>query len=236
MLSSEQSSTQLEIAVLAFSGSSIITYLLYWDRPQHVESIPAIKPKRVPVQNELEEIAMIGPRYFWSSPRTESGIDEELDLVPLSNNSTNLIPLPNPTASKLLATTTPNWYRRLAEASNWDHENVPGAFGAMVGGQLFGGLYCLAWNLHFPTAVEQITWRICSVLIVSGPTLPFVPLYFWTRLRTSWRLPILATLLFMIGLYVVARIFLVVEMFRSLLFSPPGVFVSTWSEGTPHIG
>lgn len=38
--------SQIEIAALAFAVCSMITYALYWDRPQGVESIHIIKPKR----------------------------------------------------------------------------------------------------------------------------------------------------------------------------------------------
>ena len=29
----------------------------------------------------------------------------------------------------------------------------------------FGGLHCLAWDLHFPTAIEQLMWRTSSVVV-----------------------------------------------------------------------
>ena len=36
--------------------------------------------------------------------------------------------------------------------------------------------------------------------------------------------------------YVVARLFLMFEVFRTLFFLPPGAFVATWSSSIPHVG
>jgi len=38
-------SSQLEIATLAFAVSSAVTYILYWNRPQGVETVHIIKTK-----------------------------------------------------------------------------------------------------------------------------------------------------------------------------------------------
>lgn len=37
-------------------------------------------------------------------------------------------------------------------------------------------------------------------------------------------------------LYILARLFLIVEVFRSLLYLPPGAFIETWSGSFPHFG
>ena len=39
-----------------------------------------------------------------------------------------------------------------------------------------------------------------------------------------------------LGPYVLARLFLMVEIFRSLLFLPPEAFIDTWSGSFPHWG
>jgi hypothetical protein len=36
--------------------------------------------------------------------------------------------------------------------------------------------------------------------------------------------------------YVLARLYLMVEVFRSLFFLPPEAFVTTWSAQIPHLG
>jgi hypothetical protein len=41
--------------------------------------------------------------------------------------------------------------------------------------------------------------------------------------------------IFNISLYVAARLFLLVEIFRTLLFLPPSAYVSTWAANVPHV-
>jgi hypothetical protein len=36
-------------------------------------------------------------------------------------------------------------------------------------------------------------------------------------------------------LYIVSRMFLIVEIFRTLFFLPSKVYISTWSSSVPHI-
>ncbi|KAJ9651069.1 hypothetical protein H2198_009648 [Neophaeococcomyces mojaviensis] len=46
---------------------------------------------------------------------------------------------------------------------------------------LFGGLHCLAWNLHFPTPIERFLWRVGSIIIACS-----IPLsWLLTRVITS---------------------------------------------------
>lgn len=42
-------------------------------------------------------------------------------------------------------------------------------FASLLGGVLFGGLHCAVWNLHFPTTVERLLWRIAALLTMSIP-------------------------------------------------------------------
>jgi len=37
-------------------------------------------------------------------------------------------------------------------------------------------------------------------------------------------------------LYILARLFILVEIFRSLCFLPPDTWVATWATNIPHIG
>lgn len=81
-------STQLEIAALAFSASSLITYILYWSRPQGVNSVHVIKAKKLPDRGTLENIGHYGPFYLWTHARTRK-LDSELKFVSFPNDSTS---------------------------------------------------------------------------------------------------------------------------------------------------
>ena len=58
------SSAQLEIGALAFSVLSLITYVLYWNRPQGVGGIHILKPNCAPSEDELRGISSWGPTYL----------------------------------------------------------------------------------------------------------------------------------------------------------------------------
>ncbi len=123
-------------------------------------------------------------------------------------------------------------------------EVIPLTFGAVVGGILFGGLHCLAWNFQFPTSEEALAWKICSILTTSIPILSIVPFVFWNRLVPSLmlvadndsefqssnryaRFLVGVILILLLVTYTLARLFLMVEIFRSLFFLPPEAFIDT---------
>lgn len=127
---------------------------------------------------------------------------------------------------------------------------------------VLGGLHCLAWENEFPSDPEQFYWNIASLLtavvflawfvvdrllsvttvkirqIINRRISPrvntneikgaFAPL----RVRqTKW-----VTLL--LGFYfVVVRLYIIVEVVRTLAFQPPEAFTtSTWWSSVRHIG
>ncbi|KAE9374862.1 hypothetical protein N431DRAFT_503621 [Stipitochalara longipes BDJ] len=194
-------STQLEVATLAFSASSMITYGLYWSRPQGVEGVYVINAKKLPDIGTVKTM---------------------VDFVQCLNK----------------------WSWWIVEALDYNEEAIPLAFGAVVGGMLFGGLHCLAWNFHFPTSEEALAWKICSLLTTGLPVISIVPFATWQRFHSKVTHPstgdrmisFLAglALLTLLVAYILARLFLMVEIFRSLFFLPPEAFIDTWPGSFPH--
>lgn len=216
-------SSQLEIAALAFSASSILTYLLYWNRPQGVETIWRMKASKLPTKKELESLMNFRPRYMWELSRSESSIDGNYDLVPIPNDIYG--------------------------------QDAHFVWGVIIGGTVFGGLHCFAWNFYFPTPVEALVWRICSILttvvpLASFPFFHWLEFLFksvlvlannirWVRNLVEKDLDIAKFLdwnVVLIIIYVPARLFLMIEIFRTLFFLPPGAFIDTWSGTFPHWG
>ncbi|PMD14871.1 hypothetical protein NA56DRAFT_582915 [Hyaloscypha hepaticicola] len=230
-------STQLEIETLAYSASSILTYLLSWNRPQGIETVHLIPVKQNARDRKfvVETLAKDGPMYLWLDHRPEDTFDENLGPAPIPNDATYFgaeLNLPE------------SVYKALA----WNSEIATLAFGVIVGGTLFGGLHCLAWDFSFPTHWEALTWRISSIMISALPPLSIVPVSFWIR-SNPWNLQrerkvspttriILKLVLLMVFIvpYFLARLFLIVEIFRSLFFLPPEAFIDTWSGSFPHWG
>lgn len=102
--------------------------------------------------------------------------------------------------------------------------------GFIIGSASFGALHIAAWNFIFPTRAEQIIWQttslFCTLIYPIYAALPLI-------------LPRGATpeVIYVMGsaLYVLARLFLIVEIFRTLCFLPPSAYVATWASNIPHV-
>jgi hypothetical protein len=105
---------------------------------------------------------------------------------------------------------------------------------------VFGGLHLLAWNYEFPTHVERILWRVSAMITLAAMPLLYIATgdhipehcTFGLR-RNDW--PATANVI-LIGLFVAARAFILVEIVRSLAFQPPETFRTTWATNVPHVG
>ncbi|KAI0896522.1 hypothetical protein F4806DRAFT_495824 [Annulohypoxylon nitens] len=211
-------SSQLEIATLAFSVSSLVTYCLYWNHPQGVTTIHIIPGKGV--KSMKEEMAKLGPVYLWHKPRMESKAKPDLGPIPIPNDAGHDFEVQLPGFLKFLF-------------GSVDRELLIWAFGSVFSGIPFGGLHCLAWNFEFPTRVELITWRVCSLATTALPLVIMVPIILRAKASNSgFSVPIFIILI----MYILARLFLLAEMIRSLFYLPPRVFIDTWSNGIPHWG
>ncbi|KAG9238995.1 hypothetical protein BJ875DRAFT_276092 [Amylocarpus encephaloides] len=102
----------------------------------------------------------------------------------------------------------------------------------------FGGIHLIAWNFVFPTSIEQTLWRVTSIyLTVSFPLswgggwalseIPDNSLYDWIFVLIFGVPPVL---------YGLGRMFIIVEMFRCLLFLPPEAYIATMAANIPHVG
>lgn len=115
-------------------------------------------------------------------------------------------------------------------------------------GTIFGAIHSAGWNFLFPTAVEAIIWRICSLIVTGVPFLMLIPvacqaIYFpddtfcleifvedvkntLTRLEIFIGLP----------LYIIARIVLLTEALIALRHLPSGALLEVqWTSFLPHI-
>ena len=116
----------------------------------------------------------------------------------------------------------------------------------LKGATLFGAIHLLAWSFAFPTPVERLLWRISALLTATVPVVAEISfadllggeMKLWLDdhigygcLNWLWRkfLQILALT------YVLARLFVLVEVFRTLYFLPPEAYLTTWSANVPHV-
>ncbi|KAI0885763.1 uncharacterized protein GGS22DRAFT_134243 [Annulohypoxylon maeteangense] len=217
-------SSQLEIGTLAFSVSSLITYGLYWKHPQGVDVIHII-------------------------PTTGKRLDgwDIAELAQLGPKSMwNKLRTKSDFDPELGPSPIPN------DSSHYE-EHI-WTFGTIFSGIPFGGLHCLAWRFQFPTTVEAVLWRVCSVVTTCLPLVAMIPLLIWLgfivmehegltkdSLRLdgkfgTFRLTTAYIVLMLLLIYFLARLFLLCEMIRCLFYLPPEAFIDTWSNAFPHWG
>lgn len=113
--------------------------------------------------------------------------------------------------------------------------------GGILSGLIFGSIHLLAWNFTFPTRIEKILWISSSFITALLPPLEFFNIFCLSLLKTrpKWNpIPYILgffTIIFPAG-FLLARLFLVAEMFRLLYFLPPDAYLNTWTTNVPHIG
>lgn len=111
-------------------------------------------------------------------------------------------------------------------------KNPLGDLSLYFGATVFGAPHLLAWNLTFPTLGERILWRATSLYCsLAGPILFIIQ----DSKKLGQSLIGFFIVLFLLN-YIVARLFLIVEMFRTLLFLPPDAYIATWTSSVPMFG
>ncbi|KAK4070273.1 hypothetical protein Trihar35433_4740 [Trichoderma harzianum] len=115
-----------------------------------------------------------------------------------------------------------------------------------VGAAVFGAVHAVAWDFTFPSTAELILWRWASIYTAAEPLcamlLGFIFHFsgFLDKIGNSLGEVLRKTfigVMFVLPtlLYVVARVFILVEMFRTLCFLPPRSYISTWTANIPHL-
>jgi hypothetical protein len=109
---------------------------------------------------------------------------------------------------------------------------------------MFGAIHIAAWNFAFPTSTERMIWRIASIYCTSPGFLVMIFGMCYGVLETCEIFWLSDTLYntfdrafqpICFG-YVVARLFIIVETFRTLFFLPPSAYIATWaSSNVPHV-
>ncbi|KAL6825959.1 hypothetical protein J3E69DRAFT_366517 [Trichoderma sp. SZMC 28015] len=213
----------LEVAVVAFAVCAVIIHALYWHKPQRVGITTTIHLKETSLTEDgaISEEVLTALNHAQKIKRFfgEFVFDDPSPGSPISLDS---------------------------EHEELGEEVIIAVMGAMV----FGAIHVVAWNFAFPSRVELIFWRCASLFTTAGP----LGFFIWMMLlnvfevtkeskRPSDRLLKLVSgtvyygvLVLLIFLYIVARLFILVEMFRTLCFLPLGSYVSTWTSSIPHVG
>lgn len=119
---------------------------------------------------------------------------------------------------------------------------------AIVLGMVFGAIHCAGWNLQSPSVVEGHMWRIASVVIVVCPlSIALMPVIapVITAVAVMWILcgpptnhvaSTVALFSFFCSMYVMARLFTLLEAFLALCDLPvSATYAVQWTTILPHV-
>ncbi|KAF5353604.1 hypothetical protein D9758_013759 [Tetrapyrgos nigripes] len=107
----------------------------------------------------------------------------------------------------------------------------------------YGLVHTSAWNLPFPTHLEQTLWRCSAILVaVLAFSVPLAQVFFQTKFwelrkeKNRWKLLIWVMIIPCIcSVYSIARLFLVVESLRQVFYLPRDVFLNpSLTKYIPH--
>ena len=207
--------SQLEIAVAAFAASAIAVYGLNWDKPKGVQVPITILQYKSKVPDTISRVLSLA-----SSTRSQ-----ESGLLAFSTK-------------ELFGQQQPG-----AHISNLIGFNTAGSevefLGLILGSVIFGGIHLAAWNFHYPTRIEQWLWRIASLWCTCFLLVVVLIMLIMVGAADALHFPdyIITVRLVQLSLilYVVARLYLLVEIFRTLFFLPPSAYISTWATNVPHV-
>ncbi|MCJ1372293.1 hypothetical protein MMC20_003516 [Loxospora ochrophaea] len=215
--------SQLELTATAFSACGLVIYIFNWKKPQSVR-VPYVilQYESVVPRDALQKLGVSHGTLSWVLLRNthKYDLEQRLSGSPIPNDFTG------------------------AHGS----EDNSDAYGLLLGTTVFGALHVVAWNFDFPTHAEQIVWRVTSIYIATALFILLAVGIFMELIRilVSGIFPSHESksgknrdnyiyLVFAI-IYVLSRLFLLVEIFRSLCFLPPDAYISTWTANIPHLG
>ncbi|KAF2478033.1 uncharacterized protein BDR25DRAFT_151913, partial [Lindgomyces ingoldianus] len=200
--------TTLEISTLAYIPCAAIVFGLWWNKPYDV-SVPTIIDMAT-----------------YASPHYRAVETEQYTIIPATYQTYGMA----------------RQFRDAVVSSL-----VPIGFGGWVSVVVFflvGSIHLAAWNFSFPSPFEKWAWRACSlVLTISIP-------FSWVLTRGVLRLVRLvldmgeAKAIWLagtiqgigVGLYVIARLYLLVEVFVSLRAVPKDAYdTPDWTRFLPHV-
>ncbi|EPE32599.1 hypothetical protein GLAREA_07733 [Glarea lozoyensis ATCC 20868] len=212
--------SQLEISVIAFTACALLTYSFSWSKPQNVT-----------VAN-LASDSIISREVMKALEDKTNGASWSQNLF-LGRDADIFKPIPNDAEFDCLPSSK---FLTLLD------------LGIVIAGTIFGAVHLIAWNFHFPTPLEGLLWKLASVYLAA--TLPFcyINAYIFEKLgwlegtfENSGGLSKNMVLLgkFVVSLpiisYVLARLCLMVLIFRCLFFLDPKTFITTWAKEVPHV-
>ena len=109
---------------------------------------------------------------------------------------------------------------------------------------IYGGIHLIAWDYQFASKTEQLLWKIACFAMMGTRPITWLTRISWDYLYTKtewvpeprWPRQWWPLLLPHIFLFVLSRLYIVVEAFISLRHVPIGAYAAvTWVQAIPHV-
>ncbi|KAK5991482.1 hypothetical protein PT974_09765 [Cladobotryum mycophilum] len=223
---------QLEISTVAFSVSAFILYMLEWEKPKDINVPIYLDAYEPSVSYEtFEEIAKAAPFPYVQFPGLQS---KNYHIPNCAFHETKRSDPKNVGPNKT------ELEKASLDKAMLKKFDIHAFLVAFVTVASFGGIHFFAWNLQFPTKIEQLLWRISAIVAVAMPCIysashaPFmgtIP----KGIPKSKAMKVQATVLLTSFFYVFARLYLITESVRSLYYLPHDAFISNWASNVPHM-
>lgn len=229
--------SQLEVGVAAFGMLAIVTLCAYFDKPKgvnigtRVSFQPSSKPEAQELKGEGGHVDIIreSPRHC----RHQTYLEKLGDALFKRRTSFGL--------------RSRSFYQEVTSQIFLDDDidDMEGNFlmsaaAAGIFALPFGAVHVAAWNASFPSLADLWLWRISSlvsmVILLIGLGIAVLAFYLLKEADELTDHVVLTTFYFSVALYTLARVILIVEMVRCMLFLPPEAFVTTWTANVPHLG
>ncbi|KAF9443006.1 hypothetical protein P691DRAFT_642686, partial [Macrolepiota fuliginosa MF-IS2] len=251
--------TELEVVTLAFAFLNIITYALWWNKPQNMRVGIAMHVHTPAPPRE-------GRGSFEEEPKTRVGSGKVIERP-----EGRVVFFPDAVHSKTPQFLPPDW--REMDASDWfffiarpiepllsmffdtSHDSAicpsPMLYASKDGlrswksyfpfciiATIFGCLHLIpVWTSTFPSYQEMILWQVAAFVVTIQPALILCVRVF-TEVKDS---PVVGSVFWLVTIvgglgYVIARVILIVLAVTSLRSLPPGAYRNVaWTTFLPHI-
>ncbi|KAH6843249.1 hypothetical protein B0I37DRAFT_384043 [Chaetomium sp. MPI-CAGE-AT-0009] len=209
----------LEIATLAFAICAIIIYILCWKKPKFVQTTTTIL--------EYDDEIPLEVLRLLNTDRGMSIVEQFLTPSCFrSRQSPKSIP------GCPVGSLTSQWAKSMRMRS------IATSAVGLGAAAVFGGVHVAGWNFPFPTTAEKLAWQYAS-LYTTGFVLVAasgfaVATFAGRALGKEGESVVRLAMSLVVWVYFFARLFILIEIFRTLFFLAPDAYVSTWTSNIPH--
>jgi len=245
--------TELELVTVAFAALNFVIYVLWWDKPLHVQRGVRVYKKRM-TEETMDDGDVETTVGFWGV-LTDSL--SELPATIIRGPSIHNTDMDLWLARVLLWLLTKPIYMMLGSGGEQHEKRVatfyppewvtmddphPIVFVVVITSIAFGGIHCIGWSFTFPSPTERTLWRVASL------TITCVPCVLASFLHTTRGIGVMFTnengfdrfcahaIGTLLSLYILSRLALFVLPFLYLRSLPPAAFhVVHWTSFIPHV-